>query len=307
VKTKLSNCSAKENICTAERAEIAEKRNNFSLRSPRALRFNFVLGKPFARFAASLGILIFVLLSLAQTGSNAADESDLDPGKTDVAATRHAKVLIVLAGDSTVSLSSGWGPGFAEHLVGDIQCIDLAANGRSSKSFRDEGRWQKCLDLKPDYILIQFGHNDEKTWDPKRGTVPETTYRAYMTQFVDEARAAGIRPVLVTSVSRRYWGKDGKIHSDLYPYVNVVKEIAAEKDVPLIDLHARSIALYEKLGKKTFDNLSATKPATTKPSTRPIPTTVDNTHFNKIGSEIVGQIVAEELAKAVPELAGYIR
>ena len=224
------------------------------------------------------------------------------------------KIRIVLAGDSTTAVGSGWGPGFIKCLDDGVECINMARGGRSSKSFIAEGSWNKCLDLKPDYVLIQFGHNDQPGHSTERATDAQTTYWQFMNQYVDDARAAGIKPVLVTSMSRRQWGPDGKIHSTLVPYVEVVKEIAAAKHVPLIDLHERSIELYEKLGKDGCNALSPLKPATTKP-TKDAEAVADNktagmvydgTHLNEKGSAIVGPIVAAELAKVVPELAPHI-
>jgi lysophospholipase L1-like esterase len=212
-------------------------------------------------------------------------------------ALRAAKVRMILAGDSTVTDGSGWGRGFANCLNSNVELTNLARNGRSSKSYIAEGLWKKCLDEKPDYVLIQFGHNDQRGKGADRETDPETTYRQYMNEYIDEARAAGIKPVLVTSLSRRQWGDDGKIHSNLDPNVKVVKEIAAEKHVPLIDLHARSIELYEKLGKEACDELAPKKDDGT----------IDNTHLNAKGSEVIGPIVAEELEKAVPELAPCVK
>src|SRR5438105_1525148 len=171
------------------------------------------------------------------------------------------KVHIVLVGDSTVTDNAGWGKGFANAMKDDVEVINLSKGGRSSSSFIKEGSWKKALDLKPDYVLIQFGHNDQPGHGADRETDPQTTYKQYMTQYVDEARAAGSKPVLVTSLSRRQWGPDGKIHSTLQPNADVVKEIAAEKHVPLIDLHARSIELYEKLGREGVNELSPTKTA----------------------------------------------
>jgi pectinesterase len=204
-------------------------------------------------------------------------------------------IQIVLAGDSTVTDEAGWGVGFAQCLTDEAECINLARGGRSSKSFIAEGLWADCLNRKPDYLLIQFGHNDQ----PGHGLDRETdlpTYRVFMTQYIVEAKAAGIKPVLVTSLSRRHWGRDGTIHSTLLPYVDVVKAIAIEEQVPLIDLHARSVALYEGLGAEGCKALSPLKDDT-----------IDNTHLNRHGSELVGPIVAEELQKVVPGLAGVIK
>ena len=233
-----------------------------------------------------------------------------------------AKVLIVLAGDSTTAVGSGWGTGFIKCLTGDVQCINMARVGRSSKSFIAEGLWKKCLDLKPDYVLIQFGHNDQPGHGADRETDPNTTYRQFMTQYVDDARAAGIKPVLITPMSRRQWGADGKIHSTLVPNAQVVMQIASEKNVPLIDLHSLSIELYERLGKDGCNALSPLKdasPANAKkppqnsddqsaasPATQPVAKVFDGTHLNARGAAIVGPIVANALVTAVHELAPYI-
>ena len=218
-----------------------------------------------------------------------------DPDATSVDAAP-ATVRIVLAGDSTVADGNGWGPGFAKCLDDQAVCINAARNGRSSRSFRDEGLWAKCLAANPQYVLIQFGHNDQPGKGPERETEPGTTYRQFMTDYVREARAAGAVPVLITSLSRRQWGDDGRIHSTLGPYVEVVKEVAAAENVPLIDLHTRSIALYEQLGREGCNELSPLKDGE-----------VDNTHLNAKGSQAIGPIVAEEVARAVPELAPHIR
>jgi len=223
--------------------------------------------------------------------------------RADEPAAAHAAaqetIRIVLAGDSTVAQGNGWGDGFAKCLDEGVVCINAARNGRSSRSFRDEGLWAKCLAAKPDYVLIQFGHNDQPGKGPERETEPDTTYRQFMKQYADEARAAGAVPVLVTSLSRRQWGDDGRIHSTLGPYVEVVKDIAATENVPLVDLHARSIALYEQLGREGCNELS--------PMDKKKPGEIDNTHLNAKGSAVIGPIVAEELARVVPDLAPHIR
>lgn len=208
-----------------------------------------------------------------------------------------AKIRIVLAGDSTVTGNGGWGTGFTKLLGPEAECINLARGGRSTKSFRDIGEWQKVLDQKPDYILIQFGHNDMPGKGPERETDPATTYRDNLIRFVDEARAIGAKPILVTSMTRRHF-KDGKINSDLIPYVEAVKKVAAEKKLPLIDLHTRSIELFEKLGEKGCEELSPTDPKTGK---------VDKTHLNAKGGEAVGKLVAAEVKKTIPALAGSFK
>jgi pectinesterase len=205
------------------------------------------------------------------------------------------KIKIILVGDSTVTDKSGWGLGFKQLLTSRAECINTAAGGRSSKSFINEGKWTNALALKGDYYLIQFGHNDEPGKGPDRETQPATTYRENMTRYVDETRAIGAQPVLVTSLVRRQWDKngDGKITSSLVPYVEVVKQIAAEKKVPLIDLHASSQEWCEQLGREQCNALS---PVTAS-------NTVDNTHLNAKGSLVFAKLVVTGLVQALPELA----
>jgi pectinesterase len=212
------------------------------------------------------------------------------------------KIRIVLVGDSTVTDTSGWGLGFKQFLNDRAECTNTAANGRSSKSFINEGRWQKALELKGDYYLIQFGHNDEHGKGPDRETDPRTTYTTNLTRYVDETRAIGAKPILVTSLVRRRWDKsgNGKINSSLVPYVEAVKAIAAEKKVPLVDLHARSKELCEKLGREGCLSFS---PFQVVNGTN----IVDNTHLNAKGSVIFARLVVEELRKVAPELAPCLR
>ena len=226
-----------------------------------------------------------------------------------------ARVRIVLVGDSTMAVGNGWGPGFAKCVKEGVEVINLAKNGRSSKSFIAEGLWKKALALKPDWVLIQFGHNDQPGHGADRETDPQTTYKQYMTQYVDDARAAGIKPVLITSLSRRQWGADGKIHSTLVPNVEVVKEIAKEKGVPLVDLHARSIELYERIGKAGTDAISPPKAPAKVPATgKDVAATqgseaggLDGTHLNVKGQEVIGKLVAEEVKKVVGGLGDAIK
>ena len=181
--------------------------------------------------------------------------------------THRAKIRIALAGDSTVQDSTGWGLGFAAQLTGDIDCLNFAKGGRSSKSFINEGHWKDCLASRPDYILIQFGHNDQPGKGPERETDPKTTFPKFMSRYVDDARAIGAKPILITSIERRKW-KDGKIVPSLTDYANAVKKLAAEKNVPLIDMNAHTIELYEKLGEKGCEALEPPDPKAPTSSTR---------------------------------------
>ena len=207
-----------------------------------------------------------------------------------------ARVKIVLAGDSTVTDQAGWGAGFKALLAPDADCINLSRGGRSSKSFRAEGLWDKTLALKPDYVLIQFGHNDQPGHGLERESDP-AAYENNIARYVDDARAAHIIPILVTPLSRRQFGKDGKIHSTLAPYAAAVESVAAEKKVPVIDLQTRSIALYEKLGPDGCNRELAPRKDGG----------FDGTHLTARGSTVIGRIVAEALRQSVPALSAALR
>jgi lysophospholipase L1-like esterase len=208
-----------------------------------------------------------------------------------------APIKIVLVGDSTVTDDSGWGSGFKLLVTDGAEVINLAANGRSSKSFIDEGRWTEALAQRGQYYLIQFGHNDEPGKGPERETDPKTTYRANMARYVDEARAIGAKPVLITSLVRRLYNENGTIRTTQTAYVEAVRALAKEKNVPLVDLHAISLADAEQAGDDVWADLS---PRDDKGQ-------VDRTHLNAKGSEVVGRMVVEALRQAVPELAPHLR
>jgi pectinesterase len=178
-----------------------------------------------------------------------------------------------------------------------VDVINAAANGRSSKSFIAEGRWADALAQRGQYYLIQFGHNDEPGKGAERETDPHTTYRSNMTRFVDEARAIGAKPVLVTSLVRRLFNDDGTVRTTQTPYVGAVRRLAAEKQVPLVDLHALSLADAEHAGDEVWADLSP----------RDDSGQVDRTHLNGKGSVVVARMVADALRRAAPELAPLLR
>ena len=229
---------------------------------------------------------LFLLLTLALLGTAATPAPGQSPALH--------QIKIVLAGDSTVNDEGGWGYGFKQFLTSEAACTNTAANGRSSKSFIAEGRWQKALDLKGDYYLIQFGHNDEPGKGPDRETDPATTYPQNLARYVDDVRAIGGKPVLVTSLTRRNFDRsgNGKLVPNLMPYVEAMKRVAAEKNVPLLDLHARSVELCEKIGPAETAKFNPVKDG--KP---------DTTHLNAGARVVFARLVVEDLRKAVPELA----
>lgn len=170
-------------------------------------------------------------------------------------------------------------------LKANFSVVNLSRGGRSSQSFRDEGRWQKTLDLRPDSVLIQFGHNDQPGHGPERETDAATTYRHNIARYVEEARAAGITPILVTPMTRREFDTAGKIRSSLAPYADAVIGVAREKKVPLVDLHARWRAFFEKTGAEPSKVLAPVKATGVS----------DGTHLNARGSAAIAPLVVDEL------------
>jgi lysophospholipase L1-like esterase len=172
---------------------------------------------------------------------------------------------------------------------------NTAQNGRSSKSFRDEGHWATALAAKGDYYLIQFGHNDQPGKGPGRETDPATTFPASMARYVDDVRAIGATPILVTSLVRRTFSQidPAILTSTLGGWVEAVKRVAAEKRVPLIDLDASSRALCERIG-----------PAeTARFNLRTDAGTWDTTHLDAAGSLVFARLVVDDLRRAVPALS----
>ncbi len=131
------------------------------------------------------------------------------------AAVRKAgtKVRIDLIGDSTQTDHAGYGRGFCANFTAAVDCVNTARGGASTRTFREQGLWDKALLTKPDYMVIQFGHNDMVDKErPLPRQVPMPEYEANLRRFVEEARAAGIKPILCTPLVRRFFHDDGKVH-----------------------------------------------------------------------------------------------
>jgi len=223
-------------------------------------------------------------------------------------------LTLFLAGDSTVTDESesnfpyaGWGMMLQRRFKHDVVVANYAKSGRSSKSFLHEGRFEPILELmKPnDFLFIQFGHNDQKA-DESRHTDPDTTYREYLSRYIDAAREKGAHPVLVTSVHRRYFEPDGTLTDTHGAYLDAVRSLAAERNVPLIDLAARSRELFERLGPEgTKDVFMWAVPG----EFEAFPAGAqDNTHFHERGADRIADLVAEEIRSlGVWPLRMYLR
>ncbi len=208
--------------------------------------------------------------------------------------------VIFLIGDSTMADKSpgdapetGWGTVFAEYIDrGKAIVSNHAVNGRSSKSFLTEKRWEKVVSLlKPgDYVLIQFGHNDQKFQDSTRYAGPTDRYPENLNRFIRETRAKGAFPVLITPVMRRRFDTGGKFFDTHGDYPAAVKAVGKAAHVPVIDLHQRSGALLESLGAEASKELFLHFPGGYYPK---YPKGVlDDTHFSRYGAELIAGTVA---------------
>ena len=252
-------------------------------------------------------------------------------------------ITIFTIGDSTMANKKlegenperGWGQMLSRYFTDDITVDNHAVNGRSSKSFIDEGRWDNVLSKiqKGDYVFIQFGHNDEKD-DPKRHTDPGTTFDANLRKFVEETRAKGGIPVLFNSIVRRNFGKSGAdavadaikqddIRNGIDPeapkevieegaklidthgaYLDSPANVAKELNVTFIDLNSLTHKLVEDLGPEKSKELYLWVQPKTVPA---LPDgREDNTHLNVHGASIVAEMAAKAVAEAIPELGQYL-
>lgn len=237
-----------------------------------------------------------------------------------ISGTAQAAPLISIVGDSTVEsrpLSqdrAGWGQMLPEFFDDEAALVNHAVGGRSSKSFLLEGRWQPVLDETPSYVLIQFGHNDLASKGVDRATLPgavpsplpgdqevlghriEDWYRANLTRYVNEARAIGAIPILVSPMERLRFDDGGNIKRTNEPYALATAVVADELDVTLIDLHAFSIQLYESLGDQ----------AEAYHYVDPEHGGIDRTHFNREGARLYAAEVARVLREEEPGLREVI-
>ncbi len=226
------------------------------------------------------------------------------------------KLKVHTIGDSTMAdyventtKTRGWGEMLQEFFSPDVLVIDYARGGRSSRSLYEEGIWDKVKNnmFPGDYVFIQFAHNDEKEGGKDgadgRGTAPWTTYKSFLEKYVDETRALGGNPILITPIVRRYFGKDGKItpkgchdlgiasDDSTLNYVRVMKHVARQKNVPLVDMTALTKNFVEKLGEDI--------------TTHQLYVPTDGTHTQATGAACFAKLVAEDLKKQ-GILASYI-
>jgi lysophospholipase L1-like esterase len=213
------------------------------------------------------------------------DPSRVDAGRGGDAPPLKDNVTLHIVGDSTAAIFAatdprvGWGAVLSSYFGGGVTVHDAAQSGRSSKSFIDEGFWASVkTTIKPgDYVFIEFGHNDEKSGDTARYTIPNTSYRYYLKTYIAETRGLGAFAVLLTSICRRQFS--GTTVPDSHAaYTAAVLAVGAETGTPVIDLEAKTNAWLTALGPTAAAAYFA--PA-------------DATHLNYLGAMAVAGMVAE--------------
>lgn len=216
---------------------------------------------------------------------------------------------IHLAGDSTMSVQlsskrpgTGWGEPFASMVCSDVRVVNHAKNGRSTKSFLSEGLWGDLLSqLKTDdIVLMQFGHNDQKASNPELYANPWQLYKDNVERFVLDVQQHGAEPVLLTPIVRRVFDAQGallKTHGD---YPDVIRSLAAQLRVKLVDLNTLTYQLVSSLGPDMSKSLYLHLAAGVNDSY--IEGIQDDTHLNSKGAITVARLTAVELRRLYPSL-----
>ena len=226
-----------------------------------------------------------------------------------------AEVTIHMIGDSTMANKTnpdknpeyGWGQVLGNFFDENVVIKNAAVNGRSTKSFIDEGRWDAVLkEVKAgDYVFIQFGHNDQKNKDPKRYTNPYTGYRRNLVKYVTETRAKGGIPVLFSSIVRRNFNDSGVLEDTHGVYPFIVRDVADKLNVPFVDLQLKSEDLVLSLGpEKSKELYMWIEPGKYEmyPEGRQ-----DNTHFTEKGAIEMARLAVEGLKENKLEIIKYLK
>jgi len=221
------------------------------------------------------------------------------------------KIKLWLIGDSTMAQKeikaypeTGWGMPFSHFFDSTVIVDNRAKNGRSTRTFIEEGLWKPVVDnlQKGDYVFIQFGHNDEVS--TKKSFTTEEEFKNNLTRYVTETRSKKAIPVLLTPVARRKFDSTGHIVGTHDVYSELVRTVAKQYKVPIIDLDKKSQALLQQLGVTTsellFNHLT--------PGEHPnYPDgKIDDTHFNELGARKIAELVLAEIRNLKLELADRI-
>ncbi|MFC3160773.1 Lysophospholipase L1 [Chryseobacterium arachidis] len=225
------------------------------------------------------------------------------------------KPTLFLIGDSTMANKEnpdknpehGWGQVLPQFFTTGIEIQNHAMNGRSSKSFRTEGRWDKVEKQlkKGDFVIIQFGHNDQKFKDSTKFTNPYTQYRANLERYVNETRAKGAIPILMTSITRRNFNENGVLIDTHKEYPLVVRMVADDMKVAFVDMQLLTEQLEISYGPEKSKLLHLHFKAGENPFYDK--DKADDTHLSRLGAESVAKLAVKDLKKLKTGLEKYIK
>jgi lysophospholipase L1-like esterase len=223
----------------------------------------------------------------------------------------HKRIKVYLIGDSTIAKKeikaypeTGWGMPFSYFFDSTVLVDNRALNGRSTKSFIAEGHWQPVADnlQEGDYVLIQFGHNDEV--QTKAASTKPDEFRNYLIRYVTETRSKKAFPILITPVARRKFDAAGKVVGTHEEYSELVRTVAREQKVPLIDLDKKSQEVLQQAGVETsrlFFNHLQPNENPNYPEGRE-----DDTHFSELGARRMAELVLAEIRNLNVDLSKRI-
>ncbi|MBR3895675.1 MAG: glycoside hydrolase family 88 protein [Bacteroidaceae bacterium] len=226
---------------------------------------------------------------------------------------KHGKIRILMIGDSTMankdtskgSPERGWGMVLQNFFTDAVEVDNHAQNGRSTKSFINEGRWDKVLArIRPgDYVFIQFGHNDEKYKKESVYTAPGGTFDANLRRFVLEARQRGGIPVLFNAIVRRKF--DGQRLTDTHKdYLFSPRRVAEELDVYFVDANAITHGIVESMGPEDSKRLYMWLPKGSPSHPKGLQ---DDTHLNVYGAHRVAWSLISAVCNQVPRLEQHVK
>jgi lysophospholipase L1-like esterase len=225
----------------------------------------------------------------------------------------HDKMNIWMIGDSTmankkasVAPETGWGMVLQDYINEEAKVQNRAINGRSSKSFLSEGKWKTVYDSlqKGDYVIIQFGHNDEKP-DSVRHTDPFTSYKQILKLYIDQTRSKRAFPIVCSPIVRRHFDAAGNLKDTHGDYVKAAREIAEETNTPFIDMEAKTRKLVAELGREKSKSLFLfCKPG--EYITRPNGVQ-DSTHLNNYGAHQVAGLFVDSIKELKLSLVRFLR
>tara|TARA_Y100001963_G_scaffold131068_1_gene187968 strand:+ start:39 stop:794 length:756 start_codon:yes stop_codon:yes gene_type:complete len=223
------------------------------------------------------------------------------------------RVALHLVGDSTMSdkpnlayPERGWGQLLPQYMNEELEIVNHAANGRSTRRFINEVLWALVLsELKEgDYVLIQFGHNDQKKDDPARYASVDKDYPAFLRQYIKEVREHKAIPMIASSICRRHFDEEGNLQRKLIDYASAARQVAKSEGVEFFDLNEQTCGFLKSIGEPESRQYFIQVPPDLY--TRYPDGKTDNTHLNVVGASKVAQFFIRDLRERNHPLANYV-